>query len=187
MHQMFSTGDRSGLQAGQFSSWTLLLRSYAVVIAAVCGFALSCWNTRRLEGSICCSKTFIYLSAFIVPSITYNGAEDHLGGADGPEDHGRDWDLGNTETHETDRASMAENTKKSSIDSQTASIAVTGQDEDSQTALHSRDRAGQGITDGLHSRDRAKQGFTDGLHSRDRGRTRIRRWIPLTPLEVLQW
>ncbi len=40
-------------------------------------FALSCWNTpglpwnrRRLEGSICCSKTFIYLSAFIVPSKT---------------------------------------------------------------------------------------------------------------------
>ncbi len=53
-------------------SWhrTLLLRSHAVVIAAVCGFALSCWNTRRLEGSICCSKTFIYLSAFIVPSKT---------------------------------------------------------------------------------------------------------------------
>ncbi len=41
------------------------------------GFALSCWNTqglpwnrRRLEGSICCSKTFIYFSAFIVPSKT---------------------------------------------------------------------------------------------------------------------
>ncbi len=68
---------RSGLQAGQFSTWTLLLRSHAVVIAAVCGFALSCWNTqgllwnrRRLVGSICCSKTFIYLSAFIVPSKT---------------------------------------------------------------------------------------------------------------------
>ncbi len=28
------------------------------------------WNRRRLEGSICCSKTFIYLSAFIVPSKT---------------------------------------------------------------------------------------------------------------------
>ncbi len=56
---------------------TLILRSHAVVMAAVCGFALSCWNTqglpwnrRRLEGSICCSKTFIYLSAFIVPSKT---------------------------------------------------------------------------------------------------------------------
>ncbi len=47
-----------------------ILRSHAVVIAAVCGFALSCWNTRHLEGSICCSKTFIYLSAFIVPSKT---------------------------------------------------------------------------------------------------------------------
>ncbi len=72
---MFSIGERSGLQAGQFSSQTLLLRSHAVVIVAVCGFALSCWNTqgfpwniRHLEGSICCSKTFIYLSAFIVPS-----------------------------------------------------------------------------------------------------------------------
>ncbi len=70
MRQMFSLGGRSGLQAGQFSTRTLLLRSHAVVIAAVCGFALSCWNTRRLEGSICCSKTFIYLSAFIVPSKT---------------------------------------------------------------------------------------------------------------------
>ncbi len=77
MRQMFSIGERSGLQAGQFSTWTLLLWSHAVVIAAVCGFALSCWNTqglpwnrRRLEGSICCSKTFIYLSAFIVPSKT---------------------------------------------------------------------------------------------------------------------
>ncbi len=38
--------------------------------SAVCGFALFCWNTRRLEESICCSKTFIYLSAFIVPSKT---------------------------------------------------------------------------------------------------------------------
>ncbi len=77
MRQMFSIGERSGLQAGQFSTRTLLLWSHAVVIAAVCGFALSCWNTqglpwnrRRLEGSICCSKTFIYLSAFIVPSKT---------------------------------------------------------------------------------------------------------------------
>ncbi len=67
----------SALQAGQFSTRTLLLRSHAVVIAAVCGFALSCWNTQGLpwnrhclEGSICCSKTFIYLSAFIVPSKT---------------------------------------------------------------------------------------------------------------------
>ncbi len=77
MHQMFSIGERSGLQAGQFSTQTLLLWSHAVVIAAVCGFALSCWNTqglpwnrRCLEGSICCSNAFIYLSAFIVPSKT---------------------------------------------------------------------------------------------------------------------
>ncbi len=77
MCQMFSIGVRSGLQVGQFSTRTPLLQSHAVVIAAVCGFALSCWNTqglpwnrRCLEGSICCSKTFIYLSAFIVPSKT---------------------------------------------------------------------------------------------------------------------
>ncbi|XP_058650441.1 carbonic anhydrase 9 isoform X2 [Onychostoma macrolepis] len=42
MHQMFSIGERSGLQAGPFSTPTLLLRSHAVVIAPVCGFALSC-------------------------------------------------------------------------------------------------------------------------------------------------
>ncbi len=44
MHQMFSIGERSGLQAGQFSTWTLLLRSHAVVIAAahtVCTYALN--------------------------------------------------------------------------------------------------------------------------------------------------
>ncbi len=72
MCQMFSIGERSGLQVGQFSTRTLLLRSHAVVVAAVCGFALSCWNRRCLEGSICCSKMllFIYLSAFIVPSKT---------------------------------------------------------------------------------------------------------------------
>ncbi len=40
MRQIFSIGERSGLQAGQFSTRTLLLRSHAVVIAAVCGFAL---------------------------------------------------------------------------------------------------------------------------------------------------
>ncbi len=64
--QLFSIGERSGLQAGQLSTRTLLLRSHAVVIAAQ-GLP---WNRRCLEGSICCSKTFIYLSAFIVPSKT---------------------------------------------------------------------------------------------------------------------
>ncbi len=48
MFQTFSIGERSGLQAGQFSTRTLLLRSHDVVIDAVCGFALSCWNTRHL-------------------------------------------------------------------------------------------------------------------------------------------
>ncbi len=67
---MFSIGKIFGLQAGQFSTRSLLLQSHAVVIAAICGFALSCWNKHHLEGSICCSKTFIYLSAFIVPPKT---------------------------------------------------------------------------------------------------------------------
>ncbi len=77
MRQMFFMSERSGLQAGQFMTQTLVLWSNAVVIATVCGFALSCWNTQclpwnrcHLEGSICCSKTFIYLSALIVPSKT---------------------------------------------------------------------------------------------------------------------
>ncbi len=39
---MFSIGEISVLQAGQLSTQTLLLRSHAVVIAAICGFALSC-------------------------------------------------------------------------------------------------------------------------------------------------
>ncbi len=47
---------------------------YAIVIAAVCGFCilqkLSWWNTGSLEGKICCSKTVIYISEFIVPSKT---------------------------------------------------------------------------------------------------------------------
>ncbi len=77
MRQIFSVGERSGLQADQFSTRTLLIGSHAVVIAAVCGLALSSrntqglpWNRHHVEGSTCCSKTFVYLSAFIVPSKT---------------------------------------------------------------------------------------------------------------------
>ena len=44
MRHTFSMGDRSGLQAGQSSTRTLLLRSHAVVKRAECGLALSCWN-----------------------------------------------------------------------------------------------------------------------------------------------
>ncbi len=74
MRQMFSMGERSGLQAGHFSTRILLLRSHDVVIDAVCGLALSCWKMQglswkrwRLDGSICCSRTWIYLSALMVP------------------------------------------------------------------------------------------------------------------------
>ncbi len=73
MRQMFSMGERSGLQAGHFSTRILLLRSHDVVIDAVCGLALSCWKMqglpwkrRRLDGNICCSRTWIYLSALMV-------------------------------------------------------------------------------------------------------------------------
>ncbi len=74
MRQMFSMGERSGLQAGHFSTRILLLRSHDVVIDALCGLALSCWTMQgllwkrwRLGGSICCSRTWIYLSALMVP------------------------------------------------------------------------------------------------------------------------
>ena len=39
---MFSKSDRSGLQAGQFSTRILLIRIHAAVIHAECGLALSC-------------------------------------------------------------------------------------------------------------------------------------------------
>lgn len=71
-HQMFSVGERSALQAGQFITRTLLLQSHAVAIAALCDLALPCWNmqdlackTQHLGGSICCSKTCTYLSALM--------------------------------------------------------------------------------------------------------------------------
>ena len=66
MCQMFSMGERSGLQAGDFSTQILLLRSHDVVIDAVCSLALSCWKMQGLpwkrqclDGSICCSRTWI--------------------------------------------------------------------------------------------------------------------------------
>ncbi len=48
IRQMFSMGERSGLQAGHFSTRILLLRSHDVVIDAVCGLALSCWKIQGL-------------------------------------------------------------------------------------------------------------------------------------------
>ncbi len=75
MRHTFSIGDRSGLQAGQWSTRTLFLRSQDFVMCAECGFALSCWNMHGrpwkrclLEGSILCSKISMYFSALMVPS-----------------------------------------------------------------------------------------------------------------------
>ncbi len=89
MRQMFSIGERSGLQAGQFSTRTLLLRSHAVVIAAVCGFALSCWNRRHLEGSICCSKN-VYIP-FSIHSAFQNMQAAHTVCTYTPPYHQRCW------------------------------------------------------------------------------------------------
>ncbi len=55
-------------EGSQFSTRTLLL--WCCCNSCSMWFALSCWNTHHLEGSIFFSKTFIYLSAFIVPSKT---------------------------------------------------------------------------------------------------------------------
>ena len=72
--QMFSVGERSGLQADQSSTWTRLLWSHAIVMDSVCGLALSCWNIQGLpwkrhclNGSRCCSKTSMYSSALMEP------------------------------------------------------------------------------------------------------------------------
>ncbi len=48
MRHMFSMGERSGPQAGHFSTRILLLRSHDVVIDAVCGLALSSWKMQGL-------------------------------------------------------------------------------------------------------------------------------------------
>lgn len=58
--------------AGRPSQHQALLQwSHGVIIAGICCVALSCWNThglpwsrRCLEGTICCSKTFIYFSIY---------------------------------------------------------------------------------------------------------------------------
>ncbi len=73
---MFSIGEISGLQAGQFSTRTLLLRSHAVVIAAVCGLHCPAEIHKAFPAidvfwSICCSKTFIYLSKTFKLPIPY--------------------------------------------------------------------------------------------------------------------
>lgn len=48
MCQILSVGESSGLQAGHFSTWRLLLRSHGVLLDAVCGLALCCWNKEGL-------------------------------------------------------------------------------------------------------------------------------------------
>uniref|UniRef100_A0A9J8BUB0 Tc1-like transposase DDE domain-containing protein n=1 Tax=Cyprinus carpio carpio TaxID=630221 RepID=A0A9J8BUB0_CYPCA len=57
MRQMFSMGERSGLQAGHFSTRILLLRSHDVVIDAVCGLALSCWTKEDKDNPSCYQRS----------------------------------------------------------------------------------------------------------------------------------
>ncbi len=65
MRQMFSMGERSGLQAGHFSTRILLLRSHDVVIDAVCGLALSCWKMQGLE------RDDVWMGAYVVLELGY--------------------------------------------------------------------------------------------------------------------
>lgn len=74
MHQMFSAGERSGLQAVNLTTKTCLLQTQAVIIAAECSLILSCWNIqgllwkKMLSGwNVCCFKICTYLSTLIDP------------------------------------------------------------------------------------------------------------------------
>lgn len=67
MHPLFLVGDGPGLQAGQSSTRSLLLRRHTVVTCAECDSALSCWNKQGcfwkrhcLDGSMWCSKTCMW-------------------------------------------------------------------------------------------------------------------------------
>ncbi len=66
MRQMFSMGERSGLQAGHFSTRILLLRSHDVVIDAVCGLALSCWKCKVFP-----ERDDIWMGAYVVLEVGY--------------------------------------------------------------------------------------------------------------------
>ncbi len=65
MRQMFSMGERSGLQAGHFST-RILLRSHDVVIDAVCGLALSCWKMQGLP-----ERDDVWMGAYVVLELGY--------------------------------------------------------------------------------------------------------------------
>ena len=59
-------GDRSGLQAGQFSTQTLLLRSGVVVIFAEYGLALSWWNKQGFP-----EEDVVGMTAYVAPTPVY--------------------------------------------------------------------------------------------------------------------
>ena len=71
-------GERSGLQAGQSSTRTLLLCSHAVVIDALWGLAWSCWYMKGLswnkvlDTSICCFKTNKMIKIYLSINQTKN-------------------------------------------------------------------------------------------------------------------
>jgi len=76
---MFSVRQKIGLQAGQSSTQCLLFLSHAIVIAAVklqLSSVLMCldmqdlsWKRHCLDGSTCCFKTYMCLSAWMALSL----------------------------------------------------------------------------------------------------------------------
>ncbi len=101
MHQMFSTGERSGLQAGQFSTQTLLLWSLVVVIAAVCGFEFCPAEIHKVfpeiviiwRGAYVALKPFIYyyIYNFRIHSAFQNMQAAHTVCTYAPPYHQRCW------------------------------------------------------------------------------------------------
>ncbi len=71
MRQMFSMGERSGLQAGHFSTRILLLRSHDVVIDAVCGleWMLECSDVGKCK--VFPERDDVWMGAFVVLEFGY--------------------------------------------------------------------------------------------------------------------
>ncbi len=66
MHQMFSMGERSGLQAGHFSTRILLLRSHDVVIDAVCGLHCHVGKCKVFP-----ERDDVWMGAYVVLELGY--------------------------------------------------------------------------------------------------------------------
>ncbi len=71
MMRNFSMGERSGLQAGHFSTRILLLRSHDVVIDAVCGleWMLECSDVGKCK--VFPERDDVWMGAFVVLEFGY--------------------------------------------------------------------------------------------------------------------